>query len=221
MIRATTVGMFVLLGVSTGLVVSVVAGELAAAVRQEQSLGELHFVDGGKARSVLDDGSPWKAGEGWLEGSGTGSFLYGNRLVGEGDFTITARFTLAELNGTAASLVFGGNHFGFDGREGTLFIEGPDGTRRVRWGQTSIMSSQGSRWTRKRPGVGRGSHSAWAGKEILSVPFKGGAVGLVGLRPWRGTMRVYGFAARGNLVEDREAVLNVPAPSCGRSTAST
>lgn len=89
MLRATTVAMLVLLGVPARPASSAAADELAVTVRREASPGESHFAEGGKACSVVQDGSPWKAGEGWLEGSGTGNYLYGNRLIGEGDFTIT------------------------------------------------------------------------------------------------------------------------------------
>lgn len=176
---------------------------------ESQSHGELRFVDQGKPRDVIEQGAPWSAGKAWLQGSGTGNYLYGGRLIGEGDFGITVRFSLTELDGTAASLVFGGNHFGFDGRGETLFIEGPD------LGPTRLL---GPSVEYIKPGqsveaqvIRRGKNLAFrlAGKEVLSVPFKTGSVGLVGLRPWRGTMRVFDFTASGNLIEDRNAILNL------------
>ena len=188
---------------------SFAADKFVAADGQEAGDSESSFVEHGKTRNVVERGSAWKAGDGWLQGSGTGNYLYGGWLVGEGDFAITARFSLAEMESTAASLVFGGNHFGFDGRGETLFIEGPD------LGPTRLLGPSGDHIKPGQPVeaevIRRGAKLTFrlAGKEILTVPFKTGAVGLVGLRPWRGTMRIYDFAASGNLVEDRDAILNL------------
>ena len=163
------------------------------------------FVDHGKAQAVVAVGQPWQAGDGWLQGSGTGNILYAARVLGEGDFKITVRFSLAELNGTAAALVFGGNHFGFDGRTGKLFIEGQD------LGQSRTVGSNERFITTNQPVIAEvirigANLTLWlAGKEVARFPFKTGAVGAFGLRPWRATMRVYEFAATGKLVEDRAA----------------
>lgn len=188
---------------------SPLVGETTAAIAQEPSRSESCFVEHGETRDSVEHGSPWRAGDGWLQGSGIGNFLYGGRLLGEGDFTIAVRFDLTELDGTAASLVFGGNHFGFDGRGEKLFIEGPD------LGSTRLLGPSSEHI---RPGqpvqaevIRRGGNLTFrlAGESILSVPFKTGFVGLVGVRPWRGTMRVFDFTASGNLIEDRNAILNL------------
>ena len=47
-------------------------------------------------------------------------------LIGKGPFKMEAEISLAELNGTAASVWIGeGVNFGFDGRNGQIFVEGP------------------------------------------------------------------------------------------------
>lgn len=180
----------------------------AAFERHKGSPTETHFVELGEKRSVVQHGSHWKVGNGWLEGSGKGNYLYGSQLIGPGDFEVKVRFSLADLDSTAASLTFGDNHFGFDGRGETLFIEGPD------LGPTRLLRSNSEHVKPGHPVVAKVTRCGTkltfqlAGKEILTVPFKSGAVGLVGLRPWRGTIRVYDFTASGNLVLDRDAIFN-------------
>jgi hypothetical protein len=77
---------------------------------------EAVFVETGSARSVREIGGQWTGREGALVGGGAGSFLVAGKALGAGDFRIRARLSLERLDGTAASLVIGGNHFGFDGQ---------------------------------------------------------------------------------------------------------
>ncbi|MBC8869642.1 MAG: hypothetical protein H8E44_09505 [Planctomycetes bacterium] len=176
MIRATIL-IFVLVVTLTAASFSLVADEFVAAVGQEARNSESRFVEHGKTRNIVERGSSWKAGDGWLQGSGTHNYLYGGRLVGEGDFAITARFSLTEMESTAASLVFGSNHFGFDGRGETLFIEGPD------FGPTRLLGPSGDHIKPGQPVeaevIRRGTNLTFrlAGQEILTVPFKTGADG--------------------------------------------
>lgn len=46
-------------------------------------------------------------------------------VPGSGDFRLAADLVLKEFNHTAASLQFDGGHLGFDGKDGSLFLEGP------------------------------------------------------------------------------------------------
>jgi hypothetical protein len=171
-------------------------GVVAAAQNPPQS-----FVEHGKAKAVVTVGKPWQAGKAWLQGSGTGNFLNAAKQLGEGDFTISAQFSLAELNGTAASLVFGGNHFGLDGRGNKLFVEGTDFGRARMIGSSEGLIAPGKPVIAEVIRAGTNLTLRLAGKDVATLPFKTGAVGVFGLRPWRATMRVYEFAATGKLVD--------------------
>ncbi len=107
MIRTTAFGIVLLL---------MVGHEIAAE--------EAVFVAGGKARSVQEVGKKWTADEDALLCSGTGNLLVADRALGPGDFEVRARLAIKQFDGTAASLAFGQNHFGFDAGSGMLFIEG-------------------------------------------------------------------------------------------------
>ena len=86
--------------------------------------GPHYVVRRGKPLAVREEGKQWTRGKGYLECSGVGNFLYATKAPKGGDFHIRARLSLAKLDSTAASLVFGGMHFGLDGQERRLFIEG-------------------------------------------------------------------------------------------------
>ncbi|MEM1294173.1 MAG: AraC family transcriptional regulator [Verrucomicrobiota bacterium] len=67
-----------------------------------------------------------KEGDGirYLKGDSARIVAFADERVGEGDFSIEGTIALDRLGGTAASLEFGGDRFGFDGREGRFFLEG-------------------------------------------------------------------------------------------------
>ena len=67
------------------------------------------------------------------------------RPSGPAIFQIRARLSLERLDGTAASLVIGGNHFGFDGRGEKFFVEGPA------FGQTRLLDDAGKLITPGKP----------------------------------------------------------------------
>ena len=163
---------------------------------------EMVLVQQGQPQAVVESGPAWRRGAGWIEGAGTGNFLYAAKQLGAGDFTITARFSLEKLDGTAASLVFGENHFGFDGRGHKLFLEGADfgPTRTV--GTNTAFITPGQPVEAQVIRAGARLRLRLAGQEIATVPFHTNALGPFGLRPWRASMRVYEFAASGNLVDD-------------------
>ena len=98
--------------------------------------------------------------------------------------------------------MFGDNHFGLDGQGKTLFVEGPA------VGHTRFLGPSAKFITAGQPVDAelrrRGTKLTFllAGRELLTLPCETGAVGAVGLRPWRGAMRVYSFSASGNLYDD-------------------
>ena len=166
---------------------------------------DMAFVKKGQPVGVVEIGGKWQQGQGWIEGADTGHFLYANRVLGQGDFRISVRFSLAQLDGTAASLMFGGNHFGFDGRGHTIFLEGKDfpGVRSLGSNATFLTAGQPV----QAEVIRKGSKLTLrlADRDVITVPFRASEIGLFALRPWRATMRVYDFAASGNLRDDPEA----------------
>lgn len=172
------------------------------------------FVKNGKPVAVIEAGKPWLRGPDALEGSGVNNFLLASKVLGEGDFAIAARFSLRELDGTAASLMFGGNQFGFDGQGGTLFLQGPD----IR--ETQKLAPSGEHLKAGEPvlaeviRVGDKLRLRLGGKEVAAVPFKTGRLGAFGMRPWRSTMRVFELNATGTLIRDRDA-LSAALPPAG------
>ena len=150
---------------------------------------EMVLVQQGQPQAVVESGPAWRRGAGWIEGAGTGNFLYAAKQLGAGDFTITARFSLEKLDGTAASLVFGENHFGFDGRGHKLFLEGADfgPTRTV--GTNTAFITPGQPVEAQVIRAGARLRLRLAGQEIATVPVHTNALGPFGLRPWRAAGR--------------------------------
>ena len=157
------------------------------------------FVAAGKAVCAREVGNPWNRQAGFLEGSGLGNFLYANRLLAGGDFCVRARLSLAGLDGTAAALVLGDNHIGFDGQGRKLFVEGPT------LGPGKFLDEAAAPIAPGRPFEvvlcrrGDALTVQIDGKEVWKGSFRPAEGGLIGLRPHRGTMRVYEFSASGSL----------------------
>lgn len=155
-------------------------------------------VEAGKPVDARFVGKPWDTTADGLAAEGTGRFLYARHGLGEGDFRVTARLMLARADGSAASFVMDGSNFGFDGRDGGLFAEGPlfagikpPAKARVVPGipfDLEIVRKDGL--TRILIG----------GNELLRKEQWNGAVGRIGLRPWRNRMTVTSFAVEGILV---------------------
>ncbi len=158
------------------------------------------FVAAGKAVCVHEVGNPWNCEAGFLEGSGAGNILYAGRSIAGGDFRVQARLCLARRDGTAAALVLDDDHIGLDGGGGMLFVEGPAFGPSKSVGKVApftpgrqfeiVLQRQGTTLTVRIDG-----------QEVWNGSFHSGAVSRIGLRPHRGTMRVYDFSASGNLVD--------------------
>ncbi|HUT25511.1 MAG TPA: sialidase family protein, partial [Sumerlaeia bacterium] len=166
---------------------------------QVQAQEEATFVAKGEAKKVTEMGEKWRKGKGFLEGAGRRAPLYAGKSLGPRDFHVRARLSLKELAGTGAAFLIGGDIFGFDGEEKALFVEG------ATFGKTHAVGRAESFITPGKPflfeAVRAGSNLALRidGKEVVSQPLGTGSVGPIGLRPWRGVMRVYDFSASGNL----------------------
>ena len=159
------------------------------------------FVSNGHIRSVYEIGSRWLHDNGALVGNGEGNFLYSGKDLGPGNFRITARLSIDELNDSAASFVVLGSHFGFDADQPgkhRFFVNGHH------FGRTRFLPGT---ITAGKPfdfeAVRRGSTLTVAidGKQVWQTRFDRDLAGPFALRPWRATMRVHDFAASGNLIE--------------------
>jgi sialidase-1 len=159
------------------------------------------FVKEGRPLAVSEVGRAWTRQADYMECSGTGNFLYASRMIREGDFHLTVRLSLNELNRTAASFVMDGNHFGFDGGDNRLFVEGPG------FGITRFLQAAGPLITPDKPFLfevrrtGQALTCAIDGHTVWMTPFAGGPVNQIALRPWRATMRVYEFYGIGDFGE--------------------
>ncbi len=187
-------------GVAVTLALLLVNGSTVAAADASRG-SEVVFIQNGQARSVREIGDKWTSKEGALVCGGTGNFLVAGKAVGAGDFHVRARLSLERLDGTAASLAFGQNHFGFDGRSGKLFVEGAalGSTRSV--GNTADFIAPGSPFDVEVVRHRNTLTFRIDGKDVHRDEYRLDAPLAVALRPWRATMAVSGFSASGNLVD--------------------
>ena len=161
--------------------------------------GEAVFVKDGRPLAVREWGKRWTRGEGYLEGSGVGNFLYATQAPQGSDFRIHARLTIQKLDSTAASLVFGDMHFGFDGRGRQLFVEGGPWDRAVHLGDAAGLITAGKPFDADIVCKSGAAYFKIDGKNIWCYSRVELRRAVIGLRPHRATMRVYEFSATGNL----------------------
>jgi sialidase-1 len=155
-------------------------------------------VEAGKPADARFVGKPWDFTPDGLAAEGTGRFLYARHGLGAGDFRITARLALARADGSAASFVMDDSNFGFDGRNGGLFAEGPlfDGTKTPT--KTGVKAGVPFDFeVVRKDGLTR---ILISGIEVLRKEQWNGAIGRIGLRPWRNRMTVTSFELEGSLV---------------------
>ncbi len=164
--------------------------------------GELNVVKDGKVAAATFEGPAWERTDDGLTAEGTGRFLYATRSVAVGDFLIKAELKLKRIAGTAASFVMGDSHFGFDGRAGTVFVEGPlfgGSTRTV--GKTSEVIQPDKWFTLEVRGTAGVTRFSIDGREVHRLTGWTGPGGLIGFRPWRNRMVLRSFEIEGQLVD--------------------
>lgn len=153
------------------------------------------------AEGVLQDsqrqGEPWVSRDGYVECGGTGNSLFADRLLGPGDFHVTVKLTILNVARSAASFVLDDSHFGFEGGHGSVFTEGSL-LGRSNLGQPVVREGQPFVFEADR--ADDSLRFRIDGREVHQVKIAPDAVIRVGLRPWRSTMRVTEFTARGNLL---------------------
>lgn len=130
----------------------------------------------------------------YLKGDTARTVAFADREIGKGDFSIDCTLMLDRLGGTAASMEFGPDRFGFDGREGRLFVEGETFGDIRYFQRSSSMIREGVpfRFELQRKGeILRGSIDGRRIFEMKDDPQR--PVGKIGLRPLRNGIRVDSF----------------------------
>ena len=192
----------------TGLVLMIVVSLNSLVSGQEQ---QRTFVQKGKALGVHDASNHWQSRQQGLEGKGERIFLYADKMIGKGDFKVTARLRMLNQAKSAAGFVLGESFFGFEGAKGEeIFLNGPlfGGYQNI---QRSATAFERGSWIdfqmQRRQDEIKFSIN---GKSIHTFKYDG-PIGQIGFSPWRSTMQIEQFAASGTLV-DRCLLYTSPSP---------
>lgn len=134
----------------------------------------------------------------YLKGDFAQNEAVADRDVGAGDFCIEATIALDQLGGTAASLEFGQDRVGFDGREGRIFLEGGTFGDARFFERSAKVIREGNPFSFKLARCGNelsfsiGKHTIFQIEDNPTRP-----VGNVGLRPLRNGIRALEFMIDG------------------------
>lgn len=137
------------------------------------------------------------------------------RAVGTGCFEFRARISLARIDGTAASVMFGDDlNFGFDGRKPGLFVEGKLVTAedRAKLGKKILKAKEEFEFSAIRDANG-GVEFRINEDLLLQTESLGGRSFPVVFRPHRNVMTVGSFSLAGDLgamPKDEVKVIRVP-----------
>jgi len=164
---------------------------------------ETTVIKDGKAVDAVTRGAKWVSHDGALTCSGTDNFLYAKKAAGTGDVRVRAVLSIANLEGSAASIALGGSsHFGFSGATGGPFVQGS-----LLGGKTRFIA-EGKPFAREGVPfaleiVRSGPRLTFVvdGKTVLTQDVGDKPLGTIGLRPWRATMKVEQFVMSGDLVD--------------------
>ena len=138
--------------------------------------------------------------------------LQADRELGPGDFSVRARLSLLEIQGSAASFVVDGeNHFGFGGEHDSprMFAEGPlfERTGLAELIPLPLVAEhvrEGREFEFEAAREGEVLRFTIDGKSLYSVQVGAGRLGSFGLRPQRARLRVFDFRASGALLDPLE-----------------
>jgi sialidase-1 len=162
------------------------------------------FIQNGEPLLTIINEGNWAKSGNSLSGSGVNNYLVAGKSIVEGDFHLHVKLSLDSLNFSAASLIIGGNQFGFDAKspatgKSVLFVEGPLFAK-----SETISGTEGM----IKPGIPfdaditvKGIDLTWSvnGEKVYSLKMTRTLKGFMALRPWRNTMKVIDFNASGNL----------------------
>lgn len=168
-------------------------------VAAAQGSPETVFVAKGQPKLVREDGKSWQAGDEFLECSGQGNFLFASRAIGAGDFQVLAKLALMKLGHTAASFAIDeASHFGFDGGEQRMFVQGPLFGGKTHYIEDSVgLIAEGEPFVFECVRDGSDVLFRIDGKEVYRISPGPKPLGSMALRPWRSTMRVFDFRIAG------------------------
>ncbi len=132
--------------------------------------------------------------------------------IGPGPFELSTTLTLAKLDGTAASVRFGQRlNFGFDSRQGGLFVEGSA------VGRTQLLENHRGLITAGQPLQFQAKRNAdgvlrfWIDdQEVYSTNKLAGPIGQIVMRPWRNRMSISAATIQGNLSKIEDGIYLKP-----------
>ncbi|MEM1444269.1 MAG: helix-turn-helix domain-containing protein [Verrucomicrobiota bacterium] len=130
----------------------------------------------------------------YLKGDSARTVAYARDKIGAGDFEVSGEIMLDRLGDTAASLEFGADRFGFDGREGCFFLEGSTFGEAQFFHRSAEIIREGEFFPFLLKRNGKTLTMSVDGHSIFSLtddPRRD--IGLVGLRPLRNGIRVQKF----------------------------
>ena len=187
--------------VLTGLALMVASlNSLASGEEQQRT-----FVHNGKAVGVHDASNQWQSRQQGLEGKGERTFLYADKMIGKGDFRVTARLRMLNQAKSAAGFVLGDSFFGFEGAKGEeIFLNGPlfGGYRNI---QRSATAFERGAWIDFQVERRQDKIKFSINGKLIHTLKHDGPLGQIGFSPWRSTMQIEQFAATGTLVDRPES----------------
>jgi AraC family L-rhamnose operon regulatory protein RhaS len=134
----------------------------------------------------------------YLKGDSARNLAYASEEIAAGDFTVLGELMLDRLGDTAASLEFGPDRFGFDGREGCFFLEGETFGEAQFFDRSAEVIHEGVFFPFSLKRSGKELSMKVNGHPVFSIrddPKR--AIGRVGLRPLRNGIRVQRFEING------------------------
>jgi len=191
------------------LVCAAAAGQTTKPAAPAPSAPRTVFVEAGQTRLVLQRGAKWTTRTNELVGGGTGNYLHAAKAAGAGDFHISARLAIDDLEGSAASFFISKvGHLGFSGRTGKIFLDGYGLGRQMKYvADTAAFLKPGQTFLFEA--IRKGTELTYRidGKDVCKRTVPAGELGRFGFRPWRATMRIREFSAVGTLTDVAEAFI--------------
>jgi hypothetical protein len=142
----------------------------------------------------------------FLKGDATRNVAYADCEIGSGDCRIEGEIALDRLGETAASLEFGRDRFGFDGRAGRFFLEGETFGDAQFFARNADFIREGAPFHFVLERSGKHLKVSIDGHSIVrrtDDPRR--SIGRIGLRPMRNGIEVASFWIDGNAVSLKSA----------------
>ena len=176
---------------------------------QAVGMNELVVVENGRAKDAcFVSKSEWKEGEGRLEAGGCDTWLLANQGLDKGDFHVTARLSIRQLDKSAARFSFnrGESSFGFEGSHDKIYITGivckGRGTAGALVDPKEVGIVDGETFTFEVLRKGKELTFRIDGKPVHRVAAHDGPIPIFGFEPRRAIMRIEDFRAKGSFSGD-------------------